>query len=354
MIVFREYLFEMDSNAFGRLRVRRLTIGAINELLKRLPDYKKRPGRDMTLNTASVLCIDSNGKTVDGTQLTDQELTTFSDQFLAAYPRITKVDDVPVNNISRQENENSIDYCGRVIADEISSYHDRLAAVIDKSGAISAFKELNKITDMFRENAKLSSFSKIMSASDSLRSAMMDVERFSASNLRKMAGIHDLERESRGIYEDMSKQQASIAYIKSMNNPIEIPKLPPNPIYETNEKIETLTEQVEVFTGTLTEHLAASAVALKGVAEQIEKGSHSTNRQNNIMITLTVISLFIAVIATCFGYLGYTMGKSAKEEKMQPSAVVVPPVEKSQTVPPKKTKRETKQPNSRPAAKQQN
>lgn len=345
MIVLRKYLFEMDSDAFGHLKVRRLTAGAISDLLKRLPNYQKSPGREVTISGASVLCIDTNGNTIDGSKLSDQELLTFSEQFLATYPRVTMVDDAPVSNIVRQENEDSVDYCGRVIADEIRSHQDQMAAIVEKSGALTAVKELNKISDMFKENTKLAAFSKMMGASDSLRSAMMDVERFSASNLRRMAGIHDAERLGRNIYEDMVKSQASMAQIQPKYERINIPMPPPNPVYETNAKLEDLTDQVEVFTGSLTEHLTASAVALKGVAEQIEKGSRSTNRQNNIMIGLAAVSVIIAIIATYFGYLGYTMGIAANA-KSRPPAVVAPMEKKSRPVAPKKAKKEAKEPHS--------
>jgi len=310
MLIIREYLFEMDSIKFGRLRVRNLAIGPIDKLVKMLPAYKKRSGREVTITSASVLCVDDKDNAIDGSQLSEQELMAFAEQFITTYPRFMKVNGAAINKISRQEGESSVDYCGRVIANEIRSYDEQMAKMIEKSGAISAIKELNKISDMFKENANLSVFSGLKSATDNIRSAVQDVERFSAVNTAKMAEFYDIEKQT-------------------------------NPVHKTNEKLEDLTEQVAVFTGTLTDHLTASAVALKDVAEQIEKGSQSTSRQNSIMIGLAVIAVFIAIVAAYFGYLGYTMGKSASE-KTQSTSVVAPADVKPRLVPPAKTTKEIK------------
>lgn len=351
MLAIRKYLFEMDSIKFGRLKVRNLAIGPMNELLKRLPDYQKRSGREVTIISSSVLCADDKDNAVDGSQLSDQELTAFAEQFIATYPRLTKVNGVAINKISRQEGESSVDYCGRVIADEILSYYERMVTVMEKSGVISAFKELNKITDMFKEKANLSVFSGLKSAADNIRSAVEDVERFSAVNMSKMAGFYEIEKQNKHMYDAIIKPPAMTVQVKPYIEHMKIPMPAPNPVYKTNEKLEDLAEQVEVFTGTLTEHLTASAVALKDVAEQIEKGSQSTNRQNNIMIGLAALSVFIAIVATYFGYRGYTMGKSASE-KMQPTSVVAPADVKPRLVPPTKTTKEIKAQHITPDTKQ--
>jgi len=328
-----KYLYEMETGKFGSVRVRNLSIGAITEIAKRLPNYKERPGRDITVASASVLCVGDEDKSIDGAQFTDAELAEFAEKFLEARPRLTINDGESIAILPRNEGESSIDYFGRVITADMSSFHNRMLDVVEKSGVISAFKELNKLSDMVKQSSSLSAFAGLKSATDSIRSALQDVERFSFLNSPAMKAAIEIEKQNKLMRQSLEERTAVLGQVEPIFERMEIPTLPPNPIYKTNKKLEDLTEHVGAFTGALMEHLTASAVALKDVAEQIEKGSKSTTKQNNIIIGLAVVSLIVAILAARMGYLGYSMGKSASEKNTVLPAVVAPVKVKPQLAP---------------------
>lgn len=326
-----KYLFEMDTRKFGRVRVKHFSVKAINEIIKMLPDYKDRPGRDVTVASTSMLCVGGEGNPIDGAQLMDAELEEFAEKFLEARPRLT-VNDKAILELPRNEGEGHLDYCGRVIAADISSFHDRMADVVERSGVISAVKELNRLSDMVKQSSSLSAFSGLQTAADGIKSALQDVKQFSLLNSPTIKAFQEMDEQRQAFVEPSGISVQAKPFFER----VEIPILPPNPIHKTNQKLENLTEQMEVFTGALAEHLSASAFALKDVAEQIEKGSKSTSRQNNIMIGLAVIAVIVSIVAAYLGYLGYTMAKSVSE-KNTPPAVVLPLEAKPHPVPTAKT-----------------
>ncbi len=321
MLIIREYIFEMNADKYGRVRVKRITSGAMREIIKRLPNYKMRTGYDVTLTCASVLCIDDQDKFIHAAQLSDMELEEFAEKLLANRIRVKSVNGVPVNELPRKEGESSVEYCGRVIVDEIGSYHDQMTSFVEKSGFLSAANEINRLSDIVRQSTNLSKFIGLTSAAENIRSALNDIGQISA-----------LETSAMKMYKEMEAQRKLVSQAIGNVKPQEFKSSPhyedlriltplPNPIYDTNKKIEVLAAQVEIFTGTLTGHLTASAVALRDVAEHIEKGAESTRRQNYIMILLAVLAIIVPLITS---YVGYSIGKSTKERNVAAPTVVAP------------------------------
>lgn len=317
MLIIPEYLFEMETGRFGRIRVRDLSVGAVTEIRKRVPDYNKRPRKDITVASASVLCLDDENRPIDGTQLSEAELAEFAEKLLETIPRVVIVNDKLIDESPRKEKENSVDYCGRAIADEISSFHNQISRLVEKPVVISAIKELDMLTDKIRQSANLSKYYGLTSAADNMRSALKDMERVSmidsplVKEFREMEAqrnlAHKFLKDSKldsatmkicnemgaqrklahevlegskfdstamKICSEMEEQRklehnargdsgAASMRFKSSFEPMKIPMPPPNPVYKTNEKLDDLTEQVEIFTGALPKHLAASVSALK-------------------------------------------------------------------------------------------
>jgi len=327
MLIIPEYPFEMETSKFGRIRVRALSFGEVREIRKRIPDYSTRHGKDILVASASVLCHDDEKRPIDGTQLSDAELTEFAEKLLETIPMVAIAEDKPIDELARNEKDNSIDYCGRAIADEINNVHNQFSRFEERPVVNSAIKELDMLTDKVRQSANLSRYYGLTSAADNMRSALNDMgylSMFDSPRLKEKAEMEGLlaHKASRGSIAETVRLDPAF-------EPMKILTLPPNPIHKTNEKLDDLAEQVEIFTRALPKHLAASVSALKDVAEQIEAGSKSTAKQNIIMIVLTVISTLAAIIST----IGYTMGKAATERNLSVPVLAAPTSAKQQIVP---------------------
>ncbi len=348
-MIIREYMFEMNTDKYGRVRVKRITLGAMREIIKRLPNYKTRSGYDVTLTCASVLCIDDQDKFIDAAQFSDMELEEFAEKLLANRIRVKSVNGVPVNELPRKEGESSVEYCGRVIADEIGSYHDQMTSFVEKSGLLSAANEMNRLSDIVRQSTNLSKFTGLTSAAESIRLALNDIGQISALETSAMKIYKDMEAQRKLLNQSIENVNAAGIQIPPSYEDLRIPTPPPNPIYDTNKKIEVLAAQVEIFTGTLTGHLTASAVALRDVAEHIEKGAASTKQQNNIMILLAALAIIVPLLTS---YIGYSIGKSSKERNVAAPTVVAPMKGTPKSASKIKGPQLTKTPKNRPSKEQ--
>lgn len=331
MLIIPEYDFEMMTDKYGRVRVKGLTPVTIKEIIKRIPDFKTRPGYDVTITCASVLCIDDQDKPIDATHLSDVELLEFAEKYLGNRVMVVDENDRPVNELPRREGDGSVEYCGRVIADEIGSYEDRFKRFVETSGFLNASKEINKLLDIVGRSENLSRYAGFTSAAENIRLALADVSRISEFETSAMK----MHREADAIY----KLANQGTYYMPSREALKVPIPPLNPIYETNRKIEVLAEQAEIFTGTLTEHLSASAVALRNVAEHIEAGAKSSRRQNNVMILLAILAIVVPFIT-------YVLGKSVNEKTIKAPVVVTPMDLKPKSTSKSKGQQTIKQPKS--------
>lgn len=313
--------FELQTEMFGTVKVKIISVGAIQKIIKSMPDYKDRPGREVALACISIIAEREDETKVDGTQLTEPELTELADRYLESNPQITDSEGKPVVAVKRAEGESSIDYMGRVIAYEITSLNDSMAKVVDRSGIMKASKEINTLSSLLKDNTALASIKGIHTATDSLRFALKDVERFKALESPAMQIFKDLNKQQELLdsvfpkyVQDAQKMQGVIKDYPASHlheemitssaafRPQPVPKIdmeafkmPPNPVHKTNEKLDDLNERMDAFTETLAGHLEASAVAVQEIASEIKAGSKGTSKQNWWAIGIAAISLIVAV-----------------------------------------------------------
>ncbi len=336
--------FEMETEKFGTIKVKRLSVGDISEIVKRLHDFNNRTGREIALAAISIISKADESK-IDVSQLSEPELTELADQYLASTSIITDNEGNPIVSVKREEGESSTDYLGRVIAAEIKNFHDSMVKVVDRSGILKASKQIGALESIVDKSSALSAFKGIHAATDTLRSALNDVERFKMFETPAMQTIRDLQKQ-RELYDsvvpsyvrDAQKMQNmmqdyaaplwqdetsnSSAVFRAQPIPrikVEDFQLPPNPIHETNEKLSDLNQRMDAFTETLAEHLEASAVALQEVASEIKTGSKGTSKQNWWAIGIAALSLVVAIA----GFFKDSF-KSPPSDAKQPSTATIP------------------------------
>lgn len=328
----------MDTEHYGNVRTTFMTFGAMSKLLKKIPDYKVRSGREICIASASVLCFSCDDSSIDGEHLTDLELSVFAEKYIENYPMLLEEKGSPVD-LPRNDGENSIDFFGRVLVAYINRSNASMVRVVDRSGIVSAVTEANKFSGVLKENSALSALSGLNSATDSLRSALNDVERFKWVNNPAMKALEEVASQnklfesltSKSILEENQRHREMLGISIPDSDPFrlnphyeipQMPIMPPNPIHKTNEKLEDLNERMEAFAEDLAGHLKASAVALQDVAVQIEKGSKGTSTQNKIAIFVAALSLFVAVVS--FFKDSFKQSPPPAPEQKPPSVAAAP------------------------------
>lgn len=316
--------FEMKTEKFGTIKVKNMSVGAISELVKKLPDYKDRSGREIAFACIPIISELEDETQIDASQLSEPELNELADKYLAntSTPNKTDSEENPIMKVNREECESSINYMGRVIAAEITDFNDSMIKVLDRSGILNASRQIDTLASMVDKTSALSSIKGLHTATDKLRSALQNVERFKIYESPAMQTIKELQKQGE-LYEsvvpsyvrdvqkmhDVMKDFTLPHWREELINssaeirPQPVPRikveefmLPPNPIHKTNEKLNELNERMDAFTETLAGHLEASAIAIQEVASEIKTGSKGTSKQNWWVIGIAALSLVVAVV----------------------------------------------------------
>ncbi|MDR3631542.1 MAG: hypothetical protein P4L42_14565 [Desulfocapsaceae bacterium] len=305
--------FELQTEKFGTVKVNEMSVGAIEKFIKRMPDYKYRPGREVALACISIIIELENETKVNVTQLTELELTEYADKYLEIYSQINNSEGESILAVERAEGEAALDYMGRVIVYEIINFNDSIVNALDQLGIMKASKEIDSLSSLLKDDPALLTIKGIHNAKDSLYCALKDIESFQDFENPAMQKIKHLQKQQE-LYDrvfpsyirDAQKMQSAIKYdpelcwreemIKGSTafKPQEL-KIPPNPIHKTNKKLDDLDERMDAFTKALAGHLEASAIAVQEIASEIKVGSTGTSKQNWLAIGIAALSLFVAV-----------------------------------------------------------
>lgn len=294
------YISEVETASCGVVKVRFLSFGAIEKIVKIMPDIENCQPRKVFLAAVPYLFETDDKNPIEATKLTEDDLEKIAAAYLAARPTIHDSEGNPVYAVTQKESESSVDCMGRVLIDEITRSNKHMKDIFDRSGIDKTFKEFNRLSDIVKESASIKAFTGLNSASESLRSAMADVERFTAMTSPAMKVFKEMEERDRLLKSAVSSipewavQPQAITVAQPVMRNYEIPKMPPNPIHTTNEHLEDLKEDLETFTSELTEHITKSAVAMQDVARQIETSSGSSSKIAKWSLAIAILSLFVS------------------------------------------------------------
>jgi hypothetical protein len=338
-----KFLFDMDTNTFGKIKVRRLSMGAFSEIIKKMPNYKECSGQDISVICASVLCMLDDEKYIDGSKLTETELINFVEMFLNACPELLNEEDKAVD-LPRNESETSIDYFGKVMVAYFDRWNTTMTSIVERSGVVGSVQrlkeEMNRAASFMKVPGSSPALASVMTSTEGIRSALESVQRFSMLNSPAAKMIEEMNYQKKILddafpyraLQEVMRQSAPLATVDPHSirvvSPLEKYPIPAINVTPIGAHFADLKEQMKEDVVKSVGHLKEVVDATKEVVSTLQTGSQSTSRQNKIMIGIAIIALLVSIFGAYMGYLGYKMGKAAleKDSKDVTDATVSDPV----------------------------
>ncbi|CCJ06769.1 hypothetical protein [Methylocystis sp. SC2] len=359
-------IFELQTNAFGRITVDNLTITRLAKIEKAIKDRGGNSPIEFIDILIGTLAKDEKGKHLTPEQiasLSSEEKEHFAEQLLnyVEYMYHDLVIEQSENDkgettvscrkgdvtIPRNENESATAYLQRTfskylekqakIFEEISpkGLNDSLAKSVlgwASPSTLSALTRNAKISDQIaqtlaltRTNDALSRWNDIAKASDPL-TRLSDILKPNDA-LSRWNDISRVTDGFAGLNNSIKAAEAASKAFKAEHltpkikdvfggTKFEIPKPPPNPIHGTNERLDGLLERFERFetlAGQTVELVHSMNTAASGLLEAFANGARDTEKFSRRSIKIAWIALSAAIVMP-IGQTGYDIWKSQQQD----------------------------------------